>query len=157
MFILFFTKMLKFRNMQKIKVATVVGADIKKVWQHWNDAESIKGWAFASDDWECLYAENDLKVGGRFLTRMSAKDGSTAFDFTGTYTEVVEFNTIKYLMDKTDDENKQRECEITFTDLGDGTTKVEEEFDPEETNTPEQQKAGWTAILENFKKFVENN
>src|SRR3989344_593444 len=102
--------------MQKIKVETIINADIKKVWKHWNDTESIKGWAFASDTWECPYAENDLKVGGRFLTRMSAKDGSTTFDFTGTYTEVVEFKKIKYIMDKADGENQHRECEIIFTD-----------------------------------------
>lgn len=143
--------------MQKIKVETIINADIKKVWKHWNDTESIKGWAFASDDWECPYAENDLKVGGRFLTRMSAKDKSASFDFTGTYTEVVEFSKIKYIMDKADGEGEHRECEIIFTDLGNGTTKVEEEFYPEETNSEEMQKAGWSAILENFKKFVASN
>lgn len=143
--------------MEKIKVETIIDADIKKVWKHWNDPESIKGWAFASDDWECPYAENDLKVGGRFLTRMSAKDKSTSFDFTGTYTEVVEFSKIKYIMDKADGENQHRDCEIIFTDQGDGTTKIEEEFYPEEINSTEMQKAGWTAILENFKKFVANS
>ena len=143
--------------MQKIKVETVIDADIKKVWKHWNDTESINGWAFASDTWECPYAENDLMVGGRFLTRMSAKDGSTTFDFTGTYTEVVEYKSIKYIMDKADGENMHRECEIVFTDLGGGKTKVEEEFYPEEINSAEMQKAGWTAILENFKKFVASN
>ncbi|MFZ2152020.1 MAG: SRPBCC domain-containing protein [Minisyncoccia bacterium] len=143
--------------MGKIKVETVVNANIQKIWKHWNDPESIKGWAFASDTWECPYAENDLKVGGRFLTRMSAKDGSSSFDFTGTYTEVVEFSTIKYIMDKGDGENEHRECKVRFTDLSDGTTKVEEEFDPEQVNSAELQKAGWSAILENFKKFVVSN
>jgi uncharacterized protein YndB with AHSA1/START domain len=143
--------------MKKIKVATTVNADIKKAWRHWNDINSIRGWAFASDTWECPYAENDLKVGGRFLTRMSAKDGRETFDFTGTYTEMVEFHKIKYIMDKADGENKHRECEILFTDLGDGTTKIEEEFYPEEIHSEKLQRAGWTAILENFKKFVANN
>jgi uncharacterized protein YndB with AHSA1/START domain len=143
--------------MQKIKVEMIIDADIEKVWKHWNDSESIKGWAFASDDWECPYAENDLKVGGRFLTRMSAKDKSVGFDFTGTYTEVAPYKSIKYIMDKADGENEHRECEIVFTDLGDGTTKIEEEFYPEEINSEEMQRAGWTAILENFKKFVAQN
>ena len=143
--------------MNKIKVETIIEADIKKVWKHWNDTESIKGWAFASYTWECPYAENDLRVGGRFLTRMSAKDKSESFDMTGTYTDVVEFKKIKYIMDKADGENMHRECEIVFTDLGNGTTKIEEEFYPEEENSEEVQRAGWSAILENFKKFVLNN
>lgn len=142
--------------MQKIKVETVINASIEKVWKHWNDPKSIKCWAFASEDWECPYAENRLEVGGRFLTRMSSKDGRESFDFTGTYTEVVEFQKIKYLMDKAEGEHEHRECEIVFTDLG-GTTKIEEAFYPEEINSIEMQKAGWQAILDNFKKFVGNN
>ncbi len=143
--------------MQKIEVETIIHADIKKVWKHWNDTESIKGWAFASDTWECPYAENDLRVGGKFLTRMSAKDGSASFDFTGIYTDIVEYRSIKYIMDKADSEDQHRECEIFFTDFENGTTKIVEEFDPEEINSTEMQKAGWTAILENFKKFVASN
>lgn len=140
--------------METIHVETIIDTDIQKVWEHWNNPESIKGWAFASDTWECPYAENDLRTSGRFLTRMSAKDGSTSFDMTGTYTEVVEFKKIKYIMDKADGENMHRECTIIFTDLGNGSTKVEEEFYPEEINSEEMQRAGWQAILENFKKFI---
>ncbi len=143
--------------MNTIKVEAAIDANIEKVWIHWNDINSIRGWAFASDTWECPCAENDLRDGGRFLTRMSAKDGSSTFDFTGTYTEVVEFVKIKYLMDKDDGDNQNRECEILFTELGNNTTKIEESFYPETENSEEVQRDGWAAILENFKKFVENN
>ena len=88
---------------------------------------------------------------------MSAKDGSASFDFTGIYTDIVEYRSIKYIMDKADSEDQHRECEIFFTDFENGTTKIVEEFDPEEINSTEMQKAGWTAILENFKKFVASN
>ena len=141
--------------MTKIKIQTSINANIKDVWKHWNDSQSIQNWAFASDDWECPYAENDLKVGGCFLTRMSAKDKSMSFDFTGTYMEVIEFSKIKYRMDKSEETPEQRECEIIFTIINDTTVQVEEEFDAEEINSEELQKAGWTAILNNFKKFVE--
>lgn len=140
--------------MERIKIETIVHADIEKVWKHWNDPESIKGWAFASDDWECPYAENDLRVGGRFLTRMAAKDKSAAFDFTGTYTEVIDHKSITYLMDKEEGATASRDCTVTFTDRGDGTTKIEEEFLAEGENSLEMQKAGWSAILKNFNKFV---
>ena len=142
--------------MEKIIVETLINKSIDKVWEHWNNPKSIESWAFASDSWECPYAENDLKVGGRFLTRMSAKDGSDTFDFTGTYTEVVKPTSIKYIMDKADYENEHRECEIVFTDMGNGITKIKESFSPETLNSVELQKAGWHAIIENFKKFIEN-
>jgi uncharacterized protein YndB with AHSA1/START domain len=133
------------KAMQKIKIETIINAD------------SIKGWAFASDTWECPYAENDLRVGGRFLTRMSAKDGSESFDFTGTYTDVIDGEKIKYIMDKAENEVEHRECEVIFMDQGDSTTKVTEEFSPEQMNSEDLQRAGWGAILDNFKKFVDSH
>ena len=65
--------------MKSIQVEILVNSDLEKVWKFWNEAEYIKSWSFASDDWECLYYENDLTVGGKFITRMSAKDKSFKF------------------------------------------------------------------------------
>jgi uncharacterized protein YndB with AHSA1/START domain len=147
--------------METIAVEIIINSNIQKVWQCWNDVESIQHWAFASDDWECPYAENDLRVGGKFVTRMSAKDGSMSFDFTGTYVEVEEHQKIKYKMDMAIDTNENgglhRECIVIFTDVSNGTVKVQEEFTPENINSIEMQKAGWEAILNNFKKYVEGN
>ena len=49
-----------------------------------------------------------------------------------------------------------RKVEITFTNMGIATI-VTEKFDPEKENTNEVQKEGWQSILNNFKKYVENN
>lgn len=141
--------------MQKIQTETVVNKNVEKVWENYTNPESIKGWAFASDDWECPHATNDLKVGGRFLTRMQAKDGTTGFDFSGTYLEVRNLKNIKYAMDKAPNEEKARECEVIFEDLHDNTTKVVVIFDSENENSVELQRSGWQSILNNFKKFVE--
>jgi uncharacterized protein YndB with AHSA1/START domain len=88
---------------------------------------------------------------------MSAKDKSASFDIPGTYTEVAEYKKIKYVMDKADVDKTNREVEINFTHLGNRTTKIEEAFTPEEINSEERQRAGWSAILDNFNKFVMNN
>lgn len=143
--------------MTKIKIETTIKSSIEKVWKHWISPESIQGWAFASDTWECPYAENDLKVGGRFLTRMFAKDKSFSFDITGTYTEVEDNHRIVYLMDKPEGQDYQRECITVFSDLGDGNIRIVQEFDPEHENSEERQKEGWSAILQNFKNYVESN
>jgi len=49
-----------------------------------------------------------------------------------------------------------RTVEIKFESNGDETI-VYESFDPESQNPIEMQQAGWQAILNNFKKFVEQN
>lgn len=142
--------------MQKITVQTIINANIEQVWHHWNEPTSIMGWAFASDDWECPHAENNLTVGGKFMTTMCAKDGSMSFDFTGTYTEIIPLEKISYTMDKVLDVQNERMCTVTFTSIDDTHTQVTEVFDPEDMNPSEMQQAGWQAILENFKKFVES-
>jgi uncharacterized protein YndB with AHSA1/START domain len=142
--------------MNKIQVDIVVNSTIEKVWKFWNEPELIKSWAFASDDWECPYAENNLVVGGKFVTRMSAKDKSFEFDFSGTYTEIKECEKIGYVLSHDINDTEARRCEIIFRDIGNGKVKITETFDPEKQNSEEIQKNGWQSILNNFKKSVEN-
>lgn len=136
--------------MKKIKIEAIIKGDKEKIWRAWNDPEHIKDWAFASDDWEAPKAENDLRAGGRFLTRMAAKDGSAAFDFTGTYTKVIPYERIEYEIDD------GRTVAIDFENNGQDSVKVTQEFEMESINTEEVQRGGWQAILDNFKKYFES-
>lgn len=123
---------------------------MEKVWEFWNQPEHIMNWAFASDDWEAPAAENDLQVGGKFVTTMAAKDKSVSFDFSGVYTKVDNHESIEYSMDD------GRKVSVKFETVPEGT-KITETFDPENENPEEMQRAGWQAILDNFKKYVEAN
>lgn len=133
-----------------ITVHTTVHATIDKVWDYWTQPEHIVNWNFASDEWCCPKAENDLRPTGRFSWRMEAKDGSMGFDFTGDYVQIIDQKLISYKM------SDGRNVEIEFNLNNDGVN-VSETFEAEGTNTDEQQRAGWQAILENFKKYVESN
>jgi uncharacterized protein YndB with AHSA1/START domain len=133
----------------EITVQTVVKAPVAKVWECWNKPEHITGWAFASDDWEAPAAENDLRVGGKFKTTMAAKDKSESFDFTGMYTAVKENELIEYDMDD------GRQVRVEFTEFPEGI-RITESFEPENQYPEEMQRSGWQAILDNFKKYVEN-
>src|SRR5690606_7925511 len=75
-------------NFTKVTVQTVVKAPIEQVWSYWTEPQHITKWNQASEDWHAPRAENDLRTGGKFLTRMEAKDGSMGFDFYGVYDEV---------------------------------------------------------------------
>jgi uncharacterized protein YndB with AHSA1/START domain len=107
-------------------------------------------WNNASEDWHTPFAENDLKVGGKFKYTMASKDGTMRFDFEGVYTHVVNLSLIAYEM------ADGRKVKIVFEKDGKGI-KVIESFDPETENPEEMQKNGWQAILDNFKKYVENS
>ena len=137
-------------NTTKITVETIIAADSKKVWGFWTNPEHITKWNFASDDWHCPTAENDLKVGGKLRSRMEAKDGSFGFDFEAIYDEIIDQKKITYTM------TDGRKATTDFENL-DGKTKVTTTFDAENENPVEMQKEGWQAILNNFKKYVESH
>jgi uncharacterized protein YndB with AHSA1/START domain len=131
-----------------ITVEVTVNAPIAKVWTSWNEPSHIMNWAFASPEWHAPYADNDPRTGGKFKTTMAARDGSMAFDFEGVYTKVDDHKEIAYAM------ADGRTARILFAAEGD-VTRVTETFDPEDTNPEEMQRAGWQAILDNFKQYTE--
>jgi uncharacterized protein YndB with AHSA1/START domain len=138
------------QNKTNITVESTINAPVEKVWKFWSLPEHIKKWNNASDDWHTPSSENDLRPGGKFSTRMEAKDGSFGFDFGGIYDEVKTNELITYTM------GDGRKVKVVFTSNG-NTTTVTETFEAESQNPVEMQKGGWQAILDNFKKYVEAN
>jgi uncharacterized protein YndB with AHSA1/START domain len=136
-------------NTTKITVETTVNAPVEKVWRSWSEPQHIKNWCAASEDWHAPRAENDLRTGGTFSTRMEAKDGSFGFDFGGVYDNVKKNELIEYTM------GVGRKVHVTFSPFGD-QTKIVETFDAESTNSVEMQRGGWQAILNNFRKYTES-
>lgn len=138
------------KNTEKVRITiqALVNAPVEKVWKCWSEPQHIVGWNAASDDWHTTRAENDLRVGGKFLSRMEAKDGSFGFDFPGQYTKVELHQLIEYTLD--DD----RTVQISFAPQENGTL-ITETFEAEGENTLELQQNGWQAILNNFKKYTE--
>jgi uncharacterized protein YndB with AHSA1/START domain len=132
-----------------ITVQVLVNADLQTAWDRYTNPEYITKWNFASDDWECPNASNDIRTGGNFSSTMRAKDGSASFDFGGVYDEVVPLKSINYHMDDS------RKVAITFEEV-DGGVKVTTIFDPETQNPLEMQEGGWQAILDNYKKCVDS-
>ncbi len=133
-----------------ITVESLVNTPVEKVWEYWSMPEHIMKWNNASDDWHSPRAENDLRPGGSFTIRMEAKDGSFGFDFGGIYDAVRKNEYIEYTM------GDGRKVKVTFSPQA-SQTKVVESFEAEGTNPIEMQRGGWQAILDNFKRYSENN
>jgi uncharacterized protein YndB with AHSA1/START domain len=132
----------------KIAIETRISAPIAVVWECWTNPEDITQWNAASDDWHTTRATVDLREGGRFSSRMEAKDGSSGFDFAGDYTRVVPLQLIEARFG-------DRVMSVEFTDQA-GIVMVRETFDAEEQNSAELQRQGWQAILDNFARHVES-
>jgi uncharacterized protein YndB with AHSA1/START domain len=134
----------------KITVEVLINASPEKTWQFWTEPTHIVQWNNASDDWHTTKAHNDIKQGGQFNYRMEAKYGSWGFDFAGEYSKVLPFKEIHYTM------ADNRKVEILFLQQPNGTL-VRETFEAETTNPIEMQQSRWQAILNNFKKHIEQN
>lgn len=137
-------------SFKKITIETTVNAPVEKVWRLWNEPSAINNWCTATPEWHTINATNDLKAGGKFSSRMEAKDGSMGFDFGGVYDVVKTHEQINYTMGDT------RKVDISFTKQGNGT-RIVQTFDAENQNPIEMQQMGWQAILNNFKSYVENH
>ena len=130
----------------KITVSTFVAAPLQEVWRAYTTPEDIKRWNAASPDWHTTAASVDLRPGGKFSSRMEAKDGSFGFDFAGEYTRVVPLQLIEYAFG-------DRVGLVEFKE-GNGGVTVTVSFDSEQTHSEEQQRAGWQAILDSFSRHV---
>ncbi|WP_339713671.1 SRPBCC family protein [uncultured Kriegella sp.] len=135
--------------MDQVTIKASIIAPIHKVWDYWTGPSHIVKWNTASEDWHTITADNDLRVGGKFTSRMEAKDGSFGFDFEGTYDEVVPHKRIAYTL------GDNRKVVVTFSEK-EGITEVVEAFEPETENPVAMQRSGWQAILDNFKAYTEN-
>ena len=131
-----------------IIVKTSIKSSLEKVWEYWTQPQHIMNWNFASDEWHCPKAENNLNVGEKFSYTMAAKNGEISFDFQGIYTKINDFSQIEYEI------SDGRKVIITFEEL-ENEVEITESFDPENIHPEEFQQQGWQAILDNFKKYIE--
>lgn len=132
-----------------IQVQNTINAPIEKVWDLWTLPEHIMNWNNASADWHTPYVENDLKVGGKFKFTMAIKDGSDGFDFEGVYTNVEKFSVIEYkLFDN-------RRANVRFENNG-NEVKLTESFEPTTEEASDMEEQFCNAIIQNFKKYVED-
>lgn len=125
-----------------------VHAGIERVWSFYTSPEHIVHWNFASEDWHCSFAENDLAVGGKYLARMEVKDKSMGFDFEAMYLAVEAYKYLEYKMPD------NRKVEIYFDAIGEAT-EVKIRFEAECSTPIELQRQGWQAILDNFKAYTQ--
>ena len=160
--------------MSKITVTTNINATPEQCYRAYLNLEDNKRWNTAGFGWSVGFVNIDPRVGGRWEAQYMNSDGVNNFVFGGTYTEIVPFEKISYVMNESiaDIKETDRRGEVLFqenpvvtektprqsataTPHEGNSTKVTIIFDAEEQNSLEQQQFGWQSILNNFKTFVE--
>jgi len=131
-----------------ITVETTVPVSPELAWGYWTEPRHITQWNQASEDWYTPRAESDLRVGGKFSSRMESKDGKYGFDFWGIYDAVEPYRLIETTL------GDERKVRTTFESVTAGT-RIVETFEAESENSVELQRDGWQAILDSFRRYVE--
>ncbi|MCH7403040.1 SRPBCC domain-containing protein [Belliella kenyensis] len=131
-----------------IEVRVHVKSNLAQVWNAWTDPKHIVNWNFATQTWHCPLAQLKLHAGGSFSYTMAAKDGSMSFDFKGVFELVEEKNRLTFTLDD------GRAVEVSFQQEDEDVLLIER-FEPDQLNDVVLQKAGWQAIVDNFKAYVE--
>lgn len=130
-----------------ITVETTVPVSPELAWAYWTEPKHIVEWNQASADWHTPRAENDLRVGGKFSSRMESRDGKYGFDFWGIYDTVEPYHTLNSTL------GDERKVFVAFEPVASGTHIVET-FEAESENSVELQRQGWQAILDSFRRYV---
>jgi uncharacterized protein YndB with AHSA1/START domain len=130
-----------------IAIHAIVPVSPEQAWDAFTTASAITQWNQASPEWHCPWATVELQVGGKYVARMEARDGSFGFDFEAVYEAVDPHRALTLRMDD------GRRAHTTF--VGEpGGTRVTTTFDPESSNPIEMQRDGWQAILDSYAAYV---
>lgn len=122
----------------KLTIQTAVRASLPTVWSYWTDPSHIANWNVISDDRHTPKAENDLHC------------GSAGLDIDVTCTDVIPGQHITYTI------GDGRKVEVSFA-ADDEHVHVRETFETDSFDSEDQQKTNWQAILDRFKKYVEES
>lgn len=133
--------------MSPIQIQTHLSISPEVAWKLYTEPEHITQWNFASPDWHCPWAKNNLEIGGTYQAFMQAKDQSFEFVFEATYTDIEPGQHFVYVMPD------QRNIRVDFKPIDSGT-QVTVTFDPENENPIDLQRQGWQAILDQYSQYA---
>lgn len=120
------------------------------VWDKLTMPEKVMTWNYASDDWHCPKAINDLKSGGEFHYEMASKDGQMSFDFWGTFDEIEISKKLYAILG----DGRTLQIELFSKPYG---TLIVERFEAEDQNDLNLQRFGWQSILKNLARKDEHS
>lgn len=124
-----------------------------RVFDAWTDPQKLKAW-FGPEGVECLLAEADARVGGRFRIVMRASDGEE-HDVSGVYREVVANEKLVFSWAWRSTPERQSLVTVALKADGGGTllTLTHEQFFDEAAR--DRHEHGWSGLLEKLAGYVQ--
>jgi uncharacterized protein YndB with AHSA1/START domain len=133
---------------KQIVIKRSVNAPRELVFRCWLEPEHLLQWFRASPDWSTPHARTDARPGGAFDIGFASPDGKSSFDFTGIYDVVEAPVRLAFTI------GDGRPVTVLFTE-NNGRTDISLTLTLEDAHSEEQQREGWTAMLENLGLYLE--
>ena len=122
-----------------------------RVFAAWTDPAQVTQWMRPLDN-ECIHAENDVRVGGRYRIVMRAPDGEE-HDVSGVYREIVADKKLVFTWAWRSTPERESLVTIALRPIGDATelTLTHEQFFDEEAR--DRHNEGWNSCLDKFVQY----
>jgi uncharacterized protein YndB with AHSA1/START domain len=129
-------------------------ASPEEVFDAWTNPEVLRRWWAAQPTWTSPGCDVDLRVGGRYVLRMSDEETGAQHVVGGEYREIVRPQRLVYTWcwqgDGGSDPGHVSLVEIEFRREGDATTVVLEHSGLPSVESRERHGAGWRATFDNL-------
>jgi len=129
--------------MEDIVLERLIDAPCERVFKAFTDPKDLMAWHHATEGWTTPFAEADLRVGGVYKIGFRSPDGAHDFTLEGTYREIVPSEKLVYSI------GADRMATVMFIKQ-EGKTLLIWSFTPENVNSREMQKQGWTGLVDNL-------
>lgn len=149
-----------------IVVERTFNTPVKKVWEMWNNPETIKNW-WSPKGYTAPVVTNDLREGGKYLLAMKSPKGDLSYN-VGTYKEIIPNKKIVSVMSFSDENGNVVPAStyglpgkwpdeilmtVEFEQVGEQTkVKVREEGIPTIISIPA--KMGWEQQFDKFQALL---
>lgn len=137
---------------ERLIIKRFVPADVAAVFDAWTRPEKLKKW-WGPANVQCVAAEIDLRVGGRYLISNKLPD-QTVLNIVGEYEVVEKPHRLIYTWRLDVAGSSAERVEVRFDADGDGTTiKITHERIPT-TELKEQHQSGWFGCLDGLAEYL---
>ena len=134
-----------------IVITRMIDAPPTMVFRAWLEPAHIQRWYSAGNGWTTPFAESDPRPGGAFAIGFGSPDGQHSFTFSGVYDVVLAPKRLAFTM------ADGRPASVDLTEELGGKTRIAVTLGLESTHSAEQQREGWTAIVDNLARHLAIN
>jgi uncharacterized protein YndB with AHSA1/START domain len=136
-----------------VRIERTFEASAEDVFDAWTNAEVMRRWFHAGDDWDTSEAEVDLRIGGRVRVVMRRPNGTEA-QAQGEYTLIDRPHRLAMIWTFEDDPSNEQLIELSFSESEGSTTVLMVNRGISTDERRDAQDEGWRGCLDQLEQLT---